>query len=121
MKPVSIVLGALPLLFAVSACISVFGAENTVRLNPQLQKYVDARTTEFDQIPLERKQQLTQIAGYVCSRTKSDQPAKLTFICTHNSRRSHLAQIWAQTAATHFGFPGVQTFSGGTAATAFNP
>jgi hypothetical protein len=115
------VLKTLSLIASLSAFTSVFGADNTVRLNPPLQKYVEARTAEFDLIPPERKEQLTQIAGYVCSRTKSSQTAKLTFICTHNSRRSHLAQIWAQTAAIHFGVPGVQTFSGGTEATAFNP
>jgi arsenate reductase len=49
------------------------------------------------------------------------EPAKLTFICTHNSRRSHLSQIWAQVAAEYYGLVGVETFSGGTEATAFNP
>jgi len=43
------------------------------------------------------------------------------FICTHNSRRSHLSQIWASTAAAYYGVPGVETYSGGTEATAFNP
>jgi len=46
---------------------------------------------------------------------------RLVFICTHNSRRSHLSQIWAQTAAGRYGVAGVETFSGGTEATAFNP
>jgi arsenate reductase len=49
------------------------------------------------------------------------QPAKLTFICTHNSRRSHLAQIWAHVAADFYGLISVETFSGGTEATALNP
>lgn len=40
---------------------------------------------------------------------------------THNSRRSHLAQIWAQAAALHYRVPGVEVYSGGTEATAFNP
>ena len=45
----------------------------------------------------------------------------LTFICTHNSRRSHLAQVWAQVGAEVSGLQGVRTFSGGTEATACNP
>jgi protein-tyrosine-phosphatase len=89
-------------------------------MNPSLEKFIAARTTEFDLIPAERKEHLNQIALYVHSRLKSNHPARLTFICTHNSRRSHLAQIWAKTAATHFGLPNVETFSGGTEATAFN-
>jgi arsenate reductase len=45
----------------------------------------------------------------------------LNFICTHNSRRSHLGQIWGAVAATLYEIPKVTTFSGGTEATAFNP
>lgn len=39
-------------------------------------------------------------------------------ICTHNSRRSMLAQVWAQTMAHYFGIKTVVCFSGGTEATA---
>jgi len=88
---------------------------------PELQKYVDLRIREFDQIPDERKTQLKKLASYVKSRIESKQPARLTFICTHNSRRSHMSQIWASTAAAHFGVQHVETFSGGTETTAFNP
>jgi arsenate reductase (thioredoxin) len=45
----------------------------------------------------------------------------LNFVCTHNSRRSHISQIWAQAAARYYGIENVETFSGGTEATAFNP
>ena len=107
------------LLLPFALLTTALGAD-TVPLNLPLEKYLAARAAEFNLIPPERKQQLTQIALYVRSRLNSQQPARLTFICTHNSRRSHLAQIWAQTAATHFGLPGIETFSGGTEATAFN-
>jgi arsenate reductase len=45
----------------------------------------------------------------------------LNFICTHNSRRSHIAQLWGQAAASYYGVKDVFCFSGGTEATAFNP
>ena len=45
----------------------------------------------------------------------------LLFVCTHNSRRSHMAQLLAMVAAKRFGLNQVQTFSGGTEVTAFNP
>ncbi len=45
----------------------------------------------------------------------------MTFICTHNSRRSQMSQAWAQAAAGYCGIPGVSAFSGGTEATAFDP
>ncbi|MCD8533594.1 MAG: hypothetical protein LR011_01905, partial [Verrucomicrobia bacterium] len=52
-----------------------------------------------------------------------DDPLRLTFICTHNSRRSHLSQVLAQLAADYY-FPHppqpILTYSGGTEATACN-
>lgn len=88
---------------------------------PQLRSYLEARAAEFEQIPADRKAQLKKIAVYVMSRAKANQPSRLTFICTHNSRRSHMSQIWAATAASFYGVENVETFSGGTESTAFNP
>lgn len=42
--------------------------------------------------------------------------AKVNFICTHNSRRSQLAQVWCQLGAWTLGLP-IKTYSGGTEAT----
>jgi arsenate reductase (thioredoxin) len=91
------------------------------KLSAPLQKYVAERIAEFDQIPADRKQQLKKMAEYVDDCAKANKPARFTFICTHNSRRSHLAQLWAATAAAYYHVPAVKTFSGGTEATAFNP
>jgi hypothetical protein len=90
-------------------------------LNDRLQKYLNQRKAELDQIPAERREALKQVAQYVRRCASSGQASRLTFICTHNSRRSHMAQLWAAAAAAYYGVPGVQTFSGGTEATAFNP
>jgi protein-tyrosine-phosphatase len=76
---------------------------------------------EFQTIPAERKTTLQNLAHFIQSRICQKQPAKLVFICTHNSRRSHIAQVWAQTAAAFYNVPNVQCCSGGTEATAFNP
>ena len=67
------------------------------------------------QITDQRRDRLSQIVSYL----RRDRP-RLVFICTHNSRRSHMAQLWAQAAAEHFSVDGVETFSGGTEATEFN-
>jgi arsenate reductase len=88
---------------------------------PLLQRYLTEATTRFQTIPLDRQTELTVVANYIRERVSKSEPARLTFICTHNSRRSHLSQIWAQVAAEYYGIAGVQTFSGGTEATAFNP
>jgi hypothetical protein len=86
-----------------------------------LQPQIEKARAEFDQISAERKTELEGIADFVSAKVEAGVPARLTFICTHNSRRSHLSQIWAQTAAAFYGIPGVETYSGGTEATACNP
>ncbi|KAA5541019.1 protein-tyrosine-phosphatase [Roseiconus nitratireducens] len=84
-------------------------------------RFLDERKLEFDQITAARQEALSQLARYVGDSLATIGTAKLTFICTHNSRRSHLAQVWAKVAADACGLTGVQTFSGGTEATAMNP
>ena len=88
---------------------------------PSLQEYIQALSQEFAFIPADRQPKLAQLTAYMQQRVAIGEPAKLTFICTHNSRRSHLAQLWAQTAAYYYQIPGVEAYSGGTEVTAFNP
>jgi arsenate reductase len=90
-------------------------------LYPQLAAFVESSIAEFERIPDDRRPALEQIAKAVAETTGGGQSARLTFICTHNSRRSHMSQLWAQTAAHVYGVSPVETFSGGTEATAFNP
>ena len=85
-------------------------------MNQKLQAYIATISQVIHDLSEERKSILQEVIDYVQS---SDHP-KLHFICTHNSRRSHLSQVWAQTMAYHFGIS-VETFSGGTEATAFHP
>ena len=87
---------------------------------PSIQQYIENAITGFDEIPVERKELLSKISQYVASKIKAVEKAELIYICTHNSRRSHFGQIWAMTAAAYYGFDNVQTYSGGTEATAFN-
>lgn len=77
--------------------------------------------SEFDQIDAERKAELKRGAEFIRERQAQGKPAEMTFICTHNSRRSHFSQVWAQTAAAYYGLTNVTTYSGGTEATACNP
>jgi arsenate reductase len=93
----------------------------THALHPELQSYVTSRLSEVSLISAERKAELRQLSGYVKQCRQQQRPARLTFVCTHNSRRSHLTQIWAQIGASVFGLDHVQTFSGGTEVTACNP
>ncbi len=76
---------------------------------------------EFDQIPSERKQLLQQLAEALQHKKDVEAPLRLIYVCTHNSRRSHLGQIWANVAANFYGIDDVETFSAGTEATAIHP
>ncbi|PTM13274.1 MAG: protein-tyrosine-phosphatase [Bacteroidetes bacterium] len=90
-------------------------------LFPELQAHVVQLLAEAPLIPPARQQLLQQLAAYLRQQTAREAPLALHFICTHNSRRSQIAQVWAATAAAYFAIPNLTTYSGGTEATAFNP
>lgn len=85
-----------------------------------LRGYVVERLVEFGMIGAERLEELGAVAAWVRGKVAAGEPARLTFVCTHNSRRSHLSQLWAQVGACCFGIEGVETYSGGTEETACN-
>ena len=76
---------------------------------------------DFSSIPAERKTLLQEFAGYIRYKKANQKAINLNFICTHNSRRSHLSQVWAQVMAAHYKVPNVYGYSGGTEATAMFP
>lgn len=69
----------------------------------------------------ERKEVLQALIDYIQPKVVDFKEIRLNFICTHNSRRSHLSQVWAQTMAHYFGLTQVYCYSGGTEATALFP
>lgn len=86
---------------------------------PPVKQYLDSLDTAS--VPAGRKALLQPLADYIWMQVASGALARLTFICTHNSRRSHLAQLWAAAAAQYCGVGPVACFSGGTEVTACNP
>ncbi len=86
-----------------------------------LEGYIANLENRFDEISDERKELLEKFANYISIKIEEKKVVKLNFICTHNSRRSHMSQIWAQTASEYYEMPNVKCYSGGTEATAFNP
>lgn len=90
-------------------------------IHPALAEYMDSLQRESDLIGEERRALLTRLANYIRQKAEEGQTAHLNFICTHNSRRSQLAQLWATTGAALLGLTHINTYSGGTEATAFNP
>lgn len=87
----------------------------------KIENYLKSLTQEFHQISDQRKELLNDFVNYVLQKQNSKEKVNLIFICTHNSRRSQFAQIWAKVASEFFGIKNINCFSGGTVATAFNP
>ncbi len=89
-------------------------------MEPKLAEYIKQLIPSIENLQPERTNILNQLVTYCKKKLQSGEELNLLFICTHNSRRSHFSQIWAQVAAHHYGFKEVKTFSGGTAITALN-
>lgn len=78
-------------------------------------------TLTLETISNERKQTLQPLVDFIQNKINNDQEVRISFICTHNSRRSHLSQVWAQAMAHHHNIKNVFCYSGGTEATALFP
>jgi arsenate reductase len=90
-------------------------------MSPTLRSSIERALARFETISEKRRSLLDDVAAYVSAQHEAGQEARLTFICTHNSRRSQMGQLWGAAAAAHFGIEDVRTYSGGTEVTAFNP
>ncbi len=88
-------------------------------LYPKLVQYIEQ--FDFASISAERQELLSKMAADLTHIRAQQAQLKLMFVCTHNSRRSHIAQLWAAALADYYGMDEVYTFSAGTEATAFNP
>lgn len=85
-----------------------------------VQLFVSRVQASLESLPEHRQELLNGVADYIAARVGKGEEARLVFICTHNSRRSQLAQVWCQVAAGHYAVPGVRAESGGTETTACN-
>ncbi|WP_442485767.1 arsenate reductase/protein-tyrosine-phosphatase family protein [Aeoliella sp. SH292] len=100
-------------------CTTAFGA-GMPQFETAMEPSIQAMAAAVDDLPKERRELLDQAAGYLSQQLYRGKSANVVFICTSNSRRSQLAQAWAQVAAEYYGLGRVHTFSGGTEATACN-
>jgi arsenate reductase len=91
--------------------------------NTMYQKLIEIINNKIDvySISEERKTVLQPLIDFIQQKVNERQDININFICTHNSRRSHLSQVWAQVASAHFNIPNVHCYSGGTVETALFP
>ncbi len=92
---------------------------NKTILFPEIENTIN--TFNFEIISEERSSILQPLIDFIQFKVETNSQVRLNLICTHNSRRSHLSQVWAQTAAAHYNIKNVYCYSGGTEATAMFP
>ncbi len=88
-----------------------------IKLFPVLESKIE----EIAQLEIseERKKILQPLIDYIISKKNKKEGIQLNFICTHNSRRSQLAQVWAKCISEYWGLQ-INSFSGGTEETEFH-
>ena len=82
---------------------------------------VEVKYLDTDSISLTRRNLLEPLIVFIQSKVDTDQAVKLNFICTHNSRRSLLSQVWAQALGYYYNIKDLFCYSGGTESTDLFP
>ena len=72
-----------------------------------------------ENIAEERKKDFLPLIDYINQKRANNERVHLNFICTHNSRRSQLSQLWAAVLG-HYYKLALSTYSGGVEITACN-
>tara|TARA_B100001758_G_scaffold60411_1_gene50141 strand:+ start:897 stop:1508 length:612 start_codon:yes stop_codon:yes gene_type:complete len=83
-------------------------------LFPALNNYCDKMLDSFSLISNDRKKILDDISSKINGYVQNDKELNLLFVCTHNSRRSQFAQVWAHLAINYFGLLNIHSFSCGS-------
>ena len=81
----------------------------------------EIKSLDINSISLTRQNLLAPLIDFIQSKVDADQAVQLNFICTHNSRRSHLSQVWAQALGYFYNIKDLFCYSGGTESTALFP
>ncbi len=85
-----------------------------------LTPWIIAAESKSKELSQERQELLLKAASAISDSLTKHGKAELLFVCTHNSRRSHLGQVWASVAAEQYGVKNVQSYSCGTESTECN-
>ncbi|MCK5371388.1 MAG: hypothetical protein KAQ62_22660 [Cyclobacteriaceae bacterium] len=83
------------------------------KLYPILNEYVKNFPKEFRKIPEDRRYILNEIIYFLEDQEEKNAPWQLIFISTNQSSVDQMAQVWSKVAAFYFGFPNLESFSGG--------
>lgn len=90
-------------------------------MNLQLHQYIKNLGQHVHELPPDRREPLDRLVAWINTHRDQWKVWHLIYICTHNSRRSHFGEFWAEACGRYFGLKGFSTGSGGTEITAMNP
>lgn len=90
-------------------------------LYESIKNFIATRESEQSLIPQERKENLLRFSKSIREMRNGQNYSEMIFVCTHNSRRSQIAQMFALVCAEYLGISGIGSYSGGTEVTAFHP
>lgn len=83
--------------------------------------FKEINTIDEKSIDEQRKIILEPLIDYINLKFNNRKEIRLNFICTHNSRRSHLSQVWAQALGYYYNIKDLFCYSGGTESTSLFP
>ncbi len=89
-------------------------------MNDSLKKYINNIISTLENNSNDRKSLLLSISKYIRKKSINKNKVNLLFVCTHNSRRSQLAQVWSYVSSRYYKLNNIMTFSGGTEVSKFN-
>jgi len=108
-----------PILVCFAVCIAC-NNNDTSPFNAALTSYTESLKDEFINVPDSTQEKLKDAGTYIINRLNNGQVTSISFVCEHNSRKSHLGQIWTTLAAQYYHLDNVKCYSGGTTPTYVN-
>ena len=83
-------------------------------MSKTLKEYIKVILKNIDMgLEKDRKDKLVELAQIIKINHEQQNTVKITFICTHNSRRSQFSQVWAHVSSLYFKLDFIKPFSGG--------
>lgn len=82
---------------------------------------IDICAQQGELIKADRQTELQDLARLIKTELEEHNYIDIIAICTHNSRRSQLLELWLKVISIYFDLNGIFSYSGGTESTAFNP
>ncbi|BDD05230.1 arsenate reductase/protein-tyrosine-phosphatase family protein [Aureibacter tunicatorum] len=93
-----------------------------VLLYPSLQQFIENVNKETSHLQPDRIRKLDTLARCIKSTLKLHDKAKIVYVCTHNSRRSQIAQALTEAIAGYYGLNNsmLEVYSGGSQVTSIH-